>query len=177
MNWFQTAQAMAAAVLVPLMARLGDIHGPRTVLRVAIVAVLLGTIMIAVFPSYPLVLLGRIFIGPLGVWLPLAIAIIYVRTAGGSASRSISIISASLMGGIVLGTVAAGIAQDVMSSLVAALLIPSVMVALSALVVFLKLPEDVRLSTGKIDWVGFAGLGAFLVALILALAFIGPSHA
>ena len=177
MNWFQTAQAMAAAVLVPLMARLGDIHGPRTVLRVAIVAVLLGTIMIAVFPSYPLVLLGRIFIGPLGVWLPLAIAIIYVRTAGGSASRSISIISASLMGGIVLGTVAAGIAQDVMSSLVAALLIPSVLVALSALVVFLKLPEDVGLSTGKIDWVGFAGLGAFLVALILALAFIGPSHA
>lgn len=177
MNWFQTAQAMAAAVMVPLMSRMGDVFGARKILRLAIVSVLIGTLMIALVPSYPLVLLGRIFIGPLGVWLPLAIAIIFVRTVGGSATRSISILSASLMAGIVIGTVAAGLAEAVLTSLPVMLLIPSVMVLISAYAVFFQLPKDIDLSAGRIDWLGFGGLGAFMLTLILALAFVGPSHA
>ena len=125
MNWFQTAQAMAAAVV-------GDIFGARRILRGAITSVLIGTLMIALLPSYPLVLLGRILIGPLGVWLPLAIAIIYARSAGGSATRSISILSASLMAGIVIGTVAAGIAEVLLPNIVLSLLIPVIMVLVSA---------------------------------------------
>lgn len=177
MNWFQTAQAMAAAVMVPLMSRMGDVFGARKILRLAITSVLVGTLIIALVPSYPLVLLGRVFIGPLGVWLPLAIAIIYVRTAGGSATRSISILSASLMAGIVVGTVAAGVAEAVLTSLPVMLLIPSVMVGVSAYAVFFRLPKDVDLSAGRIDWLGFGGLGAFMLTFILALAYVGPTHA
>ena len=177
MNWFQTAQAMAAAVVVPLLSRMGDIFGARRILRGAITSVLIGTLMIALLPSYPLVLLGRILIGPLGVWLPLAIAIIYARSAGGSATRSISILSASLMAGIVIGTVAAGIAEVLLPNIVLSLLIPVIMVLVSAYAVFFKLPRDIDLSPGKIDWLGFTGLGAFMLTLILALAFVGPTHA
>ena len=177
MNWFQTAQAMAAAVVVPLMARMGDMYGPRKVLRVAVVAVLAGALLVALVPSYPIVLLGRILIGPLGVWLALSIAIIYVRAAGGNATRSISILSASLMGGIVLGTVAAGLAERFLPNIVLTLLVPSVMVLLCVYAVFFKLPKDIDLSPGKIDWVGFIGLGAVMVSLILALAYMGPTHA
>lgn len=176
MNWFQTAQAMAAAVMVPLLSRMGDLYGARKILRVAIVSVLIGTLVIALVPSYPLVLVGRVFIGPLGVWLPLAIAIIYVRTAGGSATRSISILSASLMSGIVLGTVASGLAEAFLTSLPVILLVPSVMVLASAYAVFFRLPADIDLATGRIDWFGFAGLGALMLTFILALAFLGPTH-
>ncbi len=177
MNWFQTAQAMAAAVMVPLMARMGDVYGPRNILRIALLLVLGGTVITGLMTYYPLVLVGRILVGPLGVWLPLAIAIIYVRAAGGSATRSISIISASLMGGIVLGTIAAGLAQELVPNMTVALLIPSLMVLGSTFVAFFGLPADIDLSTGRIDWIGFAGLGAFLVTLILALAYLGPTHA
>lgn len=177
MNWFQTAQAMAAAVMVPLMSRMGDIYGPRRIIRFAVVSVLIGTLMIALLPSYPLVLVGRVFVGPLGVWLPLAIAIIYVRVAGGSATRSISILSASLMAGIVIGTVAAGLAEQFLPNIVFSLLIPSLMVLVCVYAVFFKLPKDIDLVPGSIDWVGFAGLGAMMLTLILALAFMGPSHA
>ncbi len=177
MNWFQTAQAMAAAVMVPLMARMGDVYGPRRVLRAAIGVVLVGTVLVAVAPTYAIVLLGRVLIGPLGVWLPLAIAIIYVRASQGSTTRSISIISASLMGGIVVGTLAAGAAEALLPNLPTILMVPVLMVALSTVVVFFFLPADVDLSAGKIDWVGFVGLGLLLVTLILALAFMGPSHA
>ncbi len=177
MNWFQTAQAMAAAVMVPLMARMGDIFGLRKVLRVAVASVLAGTLLIALVPSYPVVLLGRILIGPLGVWLPLAIAIIYIRTTSGSATRSISILSASLMAGIVLGTVAAGVAEEVLPNLVLMLLVPAVMVAASTYAVYFKLPEDLPGQEGRIDVLGFAGMAAFMLTLIAALAFVGPSHA
>lgn len=177
MNWFQTAQAMAAAVVVPLLSRMGDIFGARRILRGAILSVLIGALMIALLPTYSLVLLGRVLIGPLGVWLPLAIAIIYARTTNGSATRSISILSASLMAGIVIGTVVAGIAEALLPGLVLSLLIPVVMIAISAYAVFFKLPRDIDLSPGTIDWLGFGGLGAFMLALILALAFVGPTHA
>lgn len=177
MNWFQTAQAMAAAVMVPLMSKLGDMYGPRRVLRLATAMVLVGTIVIALVPSYPIVLAARVLVGPLGVWLPLIIAIIYVRTAGGSATRSISIVSASLMAGIVLGTVAAGVSEQFAPSLVITLLVPAVLVALALLAAWFKLPKDIDLVAGRIDWLGFIGIGAIMVAFILALAFVGPSHA
>ncbi len=177
MNWFQTAQSMAAAVLVPLLARMGDVFGARKVLRGAILSVLIGTLLIALVPSFPVVLLGRVMVGPLGVWLPLAVAIVYARAAEGSATRSITILSASLMGGIVIGTVAAGLAETLLPNLTISLLLPAAMVAISTYMVLFKLPADLNLQTGKIDWLGFAGLGAFMLALILALAFVGPSHA
>lgn len=177
MNWFQTAQAIAAAVSVPLLSRLGDLYGPRRILRGAVFAVLVGTILIAVVPSYPVVLIGRVLIGPLGVWLPLAIAIVYARTAGETATRSISILSASLMGGIVLGTIVAGIADSISPNLVITLLVPVIMVAISLYAVVFRLPDSVAEAVASIDWAGFAGLAAMMVSLIVALAYLGPSHA
>ncbi len=177
MNWFQTAQAMAAAVTVPLMARLGDIYGHRKLLRIAIVSVLIGTIGIALVPSLPAVLVFRLLVGPLGVWLPLAIAIVYARMSGQSAHRAISILSASLMGGIVLGTIAAGIMDDLLSSMPLIMLVPVIMVLISTYAVFFRIEEGTDFATAKIDWVGFAGLALIMVGLIAALAYMGPTHA
>lgn len=177
MGWFQTTQAIAAAVTVPLLSRLGDIYGPRKVLRGAILAVLAGTLLIALVPSYPIVLVGRVFIGPLGVWLPLAIALVYARTVGEGATRAISILSASLMGGIVVGTLAAGIADALLPNIVIVLLVPVVMVLGSAYAVFFKLPEGTDLAFARVDWVGFAGLAVMMVSFIIALAYVGPTHA
>lgn len=177
MGWFQTVQAIAAAVSVPLLSRLGDMYGPRKILRGAIVAVLVGTLLIALVPSYPIVLLGRVFIGPLGVWLPLAIALIYARTVGESATRSISVLSASLMGGIVLGTIAAGVFSVLLPNLVYALLVPVILVLASAYIVFFILPEGEQGPHSTVDWAGFAGLAVVMVAFIIALAYVGPTHA
>lgn len=176
MNWFQTAQAMTAAIVVPLMSKLGDLYGPRRILRVAIASVFIGTLLIALVPSYPVVLIGRIFVGPQGVWLPLAIAIIYVRLSGQSATRAITILSASLMGGVVLGTFAAGITDALLPNLVLALLVPPLIILISSYGVFFKIPADIDLGTGKVDWLGFAGLGAVMISIIFTLAHIGPEH-
>ncbi len=176
MNWFQTAQAMAAAILVPLLSRLGDVLGPRKVLRAAMIVVLIGTLLIALVPSFPVVLIGRVLIGPLGVWLPLAITIIYVRLSGESATRAITLLSASLMLGVVVGTITAGVVDSLSSSMVVSLLVPSLVVLIAAYGVFFKIPADIDLGTGKIDWLGFAGLGLVMITIIYSLGHVGYQH-
>ena len=43
-TWFLTVQTLAAAVCVPLLSKLGDIFGHRRMLRIAVIAVLIGTV-------------------------------------------------------------------------------------------------------------------------------------
>lgn len=176
MNWFQTAQAMAAAIMVPLLSRLGDLLGARKVLRWAMASVFVGTILIAVVPSFAVVLLGQVLVGPLGVWLPLSIAIIYVRLSGEKATRAISTLSASLMLGVVIGTAASGFVDSVSPSLTVSLLVPSAVILIAAYGVFFRLPEDIDLGTGTIDWIGFAGLGLVMMTIIYSLSHIGYHH-
>lgn len=176
MNWFQTSQAMAAAVLVPLLSRLGDLIGSRKILRIAVTSVFLGTLLIALVPSFPVILLGRVLQGPIGVWLPLAIAIVYIRMSQEKSARAITIMTGSLTGGIVIGTVASGLIYTASSNLVVTLLVPAVVVLIGAYGVFFKLPEDLEFGSGKVDWVGFAGLGLVMVALIYSLGHMGYKH-
>lgn len=176
MNWFQTSQAMAAVVLVPLLSRLGDLIGSRRILRVAVISVFVGTLIIALVPSFPAILLGRVLQGPIGVWLPLAIAIVYIRMSQKSSARAITIMTGSLTGGIVIGTVASGLTFALSSNLVITLLVPSLVVLIGAYSVFFKLPEDSTPGSGKVDWIGFAGLGLVMVAVIYSVGHMGYKH-
>lgn len=177
MNWFQTSQAMAAVVLVPLLSRVGDLIGARKVLRISLVVVLVGTLLIALVPSFGVILVGRVLQGPIGVWLPLSIAIVYVRMSEKRSARAITIMAGSLTGGIVIGTVASGLVYALsFKTMVITLLVPVVAVLVGAYGVYFRLPQDVEFGTGRVDWVGFAGLGAVMVAIIYSLGHMGYRH-
>jgi MFS family permease len=62
-NWFNSVFALAGAVLVPLLSKLGDRYGHRLLLRWAVGTVFLAAIIIAFAPSYEFVLLGRGLMG------------------------------------------------------------------------------------------------------------------
>lgn len=177
MNWFQTSQAMAAVVLVPLLSRVGDLIGARRVLRISLVVVLAGTLLIALVPSLGVILVGRVLQGPIGVWLPLSIAIVYVRMSEKSSARAITVMAGSLTGGIVIGTVASSLVYAATAkNMVITLLVPVVAILIGAYGVYFRLPADIELGTGRVDWVGFAGLGAVMVAIIYSLGHMGYRH-
>lgn len=177
MNWFQTVQAMAAVVSVPLLSRIGDLKGARKVLRFSLISVMVGTLIIALVPSFGVILLGRVLQGPVGVWLPLSIAIVYVRMSEKSSARAITIMTGCLTGGIVIGTVVSGLVYAATSNnMLITLLVPAVAVLIGAYGVYFRLPPDIEFSTGRVDWVGFAGLGAVLVAVIYSLGHMGYRH-
>lgn len=172
-TWFLSVQALAAAVCVPLMSRLGDMYGHRRILRIAMVAVTLGVIVIALAPSYPVVLAARVLHGGIAVWLPLEIAIVHGQVRGEQARRAVGLLVSFLTAGAILGTVAAGVVDAISPSLRVTLLFPLVLLAVSLYAAFFRIPESPSLTPSRIDGVGFAGLAATMVALFGGLSMLG----
>ncbi|MCD2109249.1 MFS transporter [Rhodococcus erythropolis] len=169
LNWFTSVQTLASAVCVPLLAKLGDTYGHRRVLRIAIISVMISVILLAFAPNFTVALIARVLIGPLAVWLPLEVALVHNRIHGETARRAISYLVAMLTGGAIVGSLVAGPVSQTLPSMTFTLLVPLVAVALSLFAVFIKVPEsDVR-NTGKIDVMGFLGLGLALLLLLWGL--------
>ncbi len=169
-NWFNSVFALAGAVLVPLLSKLGDRYGHRLVLRWAVVVVVASALLVAFAPSYDLLLVGRALMGPLAVWLPLEIAIIHSRLSGHTAQRAIVLVVAVLTGGSVVGSLAAGAVSAVLPELWMSLLAPVVILAVALYAVFARIPETTQLRAAPIGYAGFAGLAVILGTLIYGLA-------
>lgn len=167
--WFITVQTLTAGVCVPILSKLGDIFGHRRMLRIAIVAVLIGTVLVALAPSYPLVLLGRVLSGPLAVWLPLELAIVHNQIKGETARRAIGMLISALTIGALIGTLCAGLFSSILSSTAAQLMVPVVMVAISTVFVFTFVPESTIRTSPTIDWLGFLLLALFMLALLAGI--------
>ncbi|MCQ9367163.1 MFS transporter [Brevibacterium sp. 91QC2O2] len=173
--WFITVQSLAAGVCVPVLAKLGDIFGHRRILRIAILAVLVGTALVAFAPNLPLVLFGRVLCGPLAVWLPLELAIVHNQIHGETARRAIGMLISALTIGALIGSLAAGAASALIGSLVVRLAIPVIIVAISAVFVFTLVPESTVRANPRIDWPGFILLAVFMLVLLWGINMLKAS--
>ncbi|WP_181274791.1 MFS transporter [Brevibacterium oceani] len=167
--WFITVQTLTAGVCVPILSKLGDIFGHRRILRIGIVTVLIGTVLVALAPSYPLVLLGRVLTGPIAVWLPLELAIVHNQIQGETARRAIGMLISALTIGALIGSLAAGLFSSLLSSTAGQLMVPVVMVAVSTVFVFTLVPESTSRTAPVIDWLGFILLALFMPALLTGI--------
>lgn len=168
-TWFNTLQTLSAGVCVPILAKLGDIFGHRRMLRIAIIVVLIGGLMVALAPVYEIALVGRVLVGPLAVWLPLEIALVHNKITGDTARKSIGLLVSALTFGAVLGTVASGVLAGLIPNMTMLLLVPVVITAICVVMVYTKVPESDIRTNPKIDFVGFAGLAIFMMALLWGL--------
>ena len=78
-NWLEAVQLLLSAIVVPVLARLGDMYGHRRVLLGSLAVTALGSWGMAFAPTFPLFLVMFAVQGFYVVWLPLNIAIIYAR--------------------------------------------------------------------------------------------------
>ena len=69
-NWFEAAQLIVAALAVPVLSRLGDLHGHRRVLVVATMITAVGGWVVALAPGFWTFLVGWAIQGAYTVWLP-----------------------------------------------------------------------------------------------------------
>ncbi|WP_062530977.1 MFS transporter [Demequina rhizosphaerae] len=168
-TWFLTVQTLGAAVCVPLLSRLGDVFGHRRILRIAVVAVIVGGLLTAFAPNYETMLIGRLLTAPEAAWLPLEIALIHNRIKGDTARSSIGLLVSFLTGGLILGTVASGTIAGAMPSLTATLLVPVVFGLVAVYAAFFKVPESTERTRVRIDGIGFAGIGIAMIALLFGL--------
>ncbi|WP_258039097.1 MFS transporter [Microbacterium sp. Ru50] len=184
-NWFEAAQLLLSALVVPVLAKLGDMYGHKRILLVAAVLTAAATWWLAFAASFWTFLIAWALQGFYVVWLPLEIALIFER--GRRQSRGVSLtrraaglLVVGLQAGAIMGALAAGrIYAATAGDMTLTLIVPAVAVTLVAVVIWLWVPES-QPEPGRrqLDSRGFALLAVSLLFVTSALTFLrlnGPA--
>ncbi|MFL5843847.1 MAG: MFS transporter [Solirubrobacteraceae bacterium] len=167
--WVLTGYLLSASVATPIVGRLGDIHGKERVLMIVLVILAVGTLISAVASSIGLMVAGRIVQGVGGGIFPLAFGIIRdefprEKVAGGIGLMS-SLIGVGGGAGVVLaGVIVSGLSYHWLFWL------PMVVVAGSALLTHLYVPESPIKAPARINWTAAALMSVGLAMVLLAVS-------
>lgn len=173
LNWFEAGQLMVSALLVPLLARLGDLWGHRQVLLLSTVVTAVASWGVAFAPEFWTFLVAWSLQGFYVVWLPMNVAIVYRRAARAGrvhqarlTRRAAAVLVAGLQAGVIAGALTSGALAERVGT-TALLAVPAVAVTLCVPVIWFGVAPTPPVATGRVD---LAGLGALSVALGLVMA-------
>lgn len=169
LNWVTAIYMLMTVVFVPIIGKLGDTYGHRKMLAITAAAVTLGSIVVALAPSYEMFLLGRALQAPLAAFLPLEFAIVRERQPE-QAGRSIGKLIAALTFGAAMGGVLSGVLYGAVADLAITLWVPVFFMAVCVPLVIILVPETTVRKVGRVDWIGAALLGIGLLALLGAIS-------
>lgn len=184
-NWFEAAQLLLSALVVPVLAKLGDMYGHKRILLIAAILTAGATWWVAFAGSFWSFLIAWALQGFYVVWLPLEIALIFER--GRTQNRGISLtrraaglLVVGLQAGAIIGALAAGrIYAATGGDLTLTLIVPAVAVTLIVFVIWLWVPESTPQPGRSLDTWGFVILAWGLLLVTSALAWmrlIGRLH-
>jgi len=169
-GWVLTANLLAAAVLTPVLGRLGDLRGERPVILGILAAVAVGTLLAILSSSLPLLLVGRVLQGASYGLFPLSISVLRRELPAGRLSVAMSIVSSTLAVGGVAGLVATGLLTGDGGDYRRPFWIGLGAALLSLVLAAWVLPRRESAATGRVDWWGALVLGAGLVLLLLPVS-------
>ncbi|MEP6817101.1 MAG: MFS transporter [Marmoricola sp.] len=169
-NWFEAAQLVVSALVVPVLARLGDLIGHRKVLLLSTMVTALASWAVAFAPSFTTFLVAWALQGFYVVWLPLEVSIIHRRTAATGQQarltrRSAAFLVAALELGVIIGALTSGALVDA-AGMTVLLMLPAVAVTLSFAAIWYGVGDTEPVATGSIDWTGF-GLVTMAIAILM----------
>ncbi|NUR17867.1 MAG: MFS transporter [Dermatophilaceae bacterium] len=168
-NWFEAAQLVVSALVVPLLARLGDLVGHRKVLLLSTVVTAVASWGVAFAPSFGTFLVAWAIQGFYVVWLPMEVAIIHRRTGG--AERRVRGAAGLLVAGLELGVIAGALTSGALAEslgMTGLLALPAVVVTLALLAIWFGVEDTPGLGRGRVHWRAFA-----LLTLALGLVMAG----
>jgi MFS family permease len=168
--WVMTANLLAAAVLTPLLGRMGDLYGRKWVLVLSVGGLVVGSALAFSVHSWTVLLVARVLQGFGGGILPLAIAVIRDELPREKVTGAVSLVSASLGVGSGLAMVATGwLMQHWSYQKVFLMGLILGAVALAAVLAAIK-HDPVEDRAGGMDPLGTGLLAVWLSALLLALS-------
>lgn len=177
-NWFEASQLLLSALVVPILAKLGDMYGHKKILLIAAVLTAGATWWLAFATSFWSFLVAWALQGFYVVWLPLEIALIFER--GRRQSRGVSttrraagLLVVGLQAGAIIGALAAGrIFTATNENLTTTLMVPAIAVTLIALVIWFGVPESTPEPGRSLDTWGFVILAWGLLLVTGGLAWM-----
>ena len=169
-NWFEAAQLVVSALVVPPLARLGDLVGHKKVLLLSTAVTATGSWVLAFAPSFTTFLIGWAVQGAYVVWLPLEISIIHRRTAGSDRQalltrRGAAVLVGALELAVIIGALTSGALVGA-TSMGVLLALPAIVVTLVFFVVWVGVEDLAGEASGGYDW---GGLGLLTLALGLVM--------
>ncbi|NEN07322.1 MFS transporter [Diaminobutyricibacter tongyongensis] len=178
-NWFEAAQLLLSALVVPVLAKLGDMFGHKRILLVSTVVTALASWGIAFAGSFSTYLIAFALQGFYTVWLPLEIALIFDRgrrtgTAASRTRRAAGLLVVALEVGAIVGALAAGrlfsaFGQNVQLTLI----VPAIAVSLVFFAIWFGVPESEPMpGKRRLDIVGFTMLTLSLLLITSGLTFL-----
>ena len=177
-NWFEAGQLLLSSLVVPLMAKLGDMYGHKRMLLISTVLTAGATWWLAFAGDFWSFLIAWSLQGFYVVWLPLEIALIFERgrrqNRGVSTTRrAAGLLVVGLQAGAIIGALAAGrIFAATGGDLSLTLLIPAIAVTLIFFVILFGVPESEPLPGRSLDSMGFAILAVGLLLITSGLTFL-----
>lgn len=177
-NWFEAAQLLLSALVVPVLAKLGDMFGHKRILLVATVLTALATWALAFSHDFTTYLVAFALQGFYVVWLPLEIALIFDRgrrtgTAASRTRRAAGLLVVALEAGAIVGAIGAGLLFDALGQNVAVTLtVPAVAVTLVFFAILFGVPESEPVPGRTLDGVGFTLLTLALLLITSGLTFL-----
>ncbi|MCU1410519.1 MAG: transporter [Rhodoglobus sp.] len=168
-SWILTAYLLSAAVLTPILGRLGDMVGKRRMLIVVLVLLLAGTVLAALAPNLGVLIIARALQGAAGAIMPLSIGVVRDELPRERVGVTIGLLSAIFGVGAGVGIVAAG---PIVENLSWHWLfwLPAVLVVIALLGVIFGMPESPVKKPGRLDLVGTGILSVSLVSILLAIS-------
>lgn len=167
-SWAITATLLAAAVVMPISGRLGDMFGKRLMLLLSLGALVAGSMLCAVFDSLELVVAGRALQGFSMGAIALGISIMRDELPPARVGAAVAQVSATLgVGGAVGLPVAAVIAEK--GSWHALFWVAAFLAALGLVAVVLLVPESPVRTPARFDVLGAVGLASGLLMLLVAI--------
>ncbi|HRK46144.1 MAG TPA: MFS transporter, partial [Nocardioides sp.] len=171
-NWFEAAQLIVSALLVPPLARLGDLVGHKKVLLLSTAVTALGSWTLAFAPGFWTFLIGWALQGAYVVWLPLEISIIHRRTAGTGRQglltrRAAGILVGALELAVIVGALTSGALVE-STSMGFLLALPAIAVTTVFFVIWFGIEDAPGEASGGYDWGGL-----ILVTIALGLVMGG----
>jgi MFS family permease len=172
-SWVLTSYLLASALFTPILGRLGDRHGKRLLLLIALGLLVLGSLVAAPAHALPEMVVGRVLQGAAGAVLPLAFGLIRDMAPGPRVGSAVGIVAAMTAVGGGLGLLVCG---PIIEGLGVSWLfwLPAVANSVVALLLWRTLPHGRSAHAGEgVNWMAALLLSAALVCLLLPLS-LGP---
>lgn len=183
-NVFEGAQLLLSALVVPVLAKLGDMYGHKKILLVATVLTAGATWWLAFATDFTSFLIAWTLQAFYVVWLPLEIALIFDkgRRSGRAASdtrKAAGLLIVGLEAGAIAGALggsavfdAFGGAANMATSMIPTLMVPAIAVSIVFFVILFGVPESEPLPGRSLDWIGFSILTIGLLLITSGLTFL-----
>ena len=170
-NWTEAAQLLLSALVVPVLAKLGDMFGHKRMLLVSTAVTALASWGMVASSGFAGYLVAFALQGFYVVWLPLEVALIFDRgrRSGHGASttrRAAGFLVVALEAGAIIGALCGSVVfEQSGENFPTTLAVPAICVSLVFFAILFGVPESTPLPGRRLDGGGF-------VLLTLALLFI-----